>query len=72
MEPSLGPFLLVLQCENPIQPGHRQAGGWWEPPSSPECGTCTFVLITHCLVTRSRQPRAIITGDSAGGSHSHS
>lgn len=69
-EPSLGPFLLSLQCENLIQPGRRQAGGWCEPPSSPKCGTCTFVLITWCLAIRSRQRRAAVTGGSAGGSHS--
>lgn len=69
-EPSLGPFLLSLQCENLIQQGCRWAGGWCEPPSSPKCGTCTFVLITRCPVIRSRQRRAAATGDSAGGSHS--
>jgi len=69
-EPSLGPALLSSQCENPIQPGHRRAGGWCEPPSSPECGTCTFVLITRCLAIRSRPRRAAVTGNSAGGSHS--
>lgn len=68
--PSLGPFSFALQRENLIQPGRRRAGGWCEPPSSPKCGTCTFVLITQCLATCSRQQRAAVTGDRAGGSHS--
>lgn len=68
--PSLGPFSFALQHENLIQPGCRQAGGWCAPSLSSKCGTCTFVLITRCLATRSRQRRAAVTGDRAGGSHS--